>query len=91
MGRFGKRLKRKALYNRYYEIFDGGKTTCQQFFRDLDPQNGQPYSLLTKKFDLIKNLGHKLNVYWVIVACHKSKLSTEIPYVMGIYVDLRAR
>ena len=52
--RFWKFFKRQVLYNRYYETFADYKAACKQFFANLDSHARQLRSLLTEKFEIIR-------------------------------------
>ena len=46
-------LKKKTLYNRYYETFAEFKAACEEFFRNPSKYQRELRSLLTNNFELI--------------------------------------
>ena len=51
--RFWKFLKKKVLYNRYYETFDEFREACETFFKIRTNTQRELRSLLTANFELI--------------------------------------
>jgi len=45
-------LKKKALYNRYYETFDEFREACETFFKNPHKSQRELRSLLTANFEL---------------------------------------
>jgi len=51
--RLWKFLKKKVLYNRYYETFDEFKSACEAFFKNPRRYHRELWSLLTANFEII--------------------------------------
>ncbi|WP_439645628.1 hypothetical protein [Candidatus Thiosymbion oneisti] len=51
--RLWKFLKKKVLYNQYYETFDEFKSACEEFFRNPRNYHRELRSLLTANFEII--------------------------------------
>ena len=51
--RLWKFLKKKVLYNRYYETFDEFKSACEEFFENPRKYHRELRSLLTANFKII--------------------------------------
>lgn len=52
--RFWKFFKRQVPYNRYYEAFEGFRSACKTFFRDVGKYASQLRSLLLENFERIR-------------------------------------
>jgi transposase len=53
--RFWKFFKKKVLYNQYYETFHKFKAASERFFEDLPNCADELRTLLTEKFEIIRN------------------------------------
>ena len=57
--RLWKLSKKKVLYNKYYELFDGFRKACADFFSNPGEYQGDLRSLLTENFEITGRLGNR--------------------------------